>query len=70
MVTVLLRLRALVATAVDDSPFVALLGSIALLPLVPASRHWWDSNLNKFIVAVTLGLVTLAYYAFLPAVRP
>ena len=46
-------------------PFAALLGSIALLPLVPASRHWWDSNFNKFLVAAGLGLLTLGYYAFL-----
>ena len=25
-------------------PFAAILGSIALLPLIPATQHWWDSN--------------------------
>jgi Na+/H+ antiporter NhaD/arsenite permease-like protein len=46
-------------------PFVLLLGAIAVLPLVPAAEHWWESNLNRFKVAAGLGLLTLAYYAFL-----
>lgn len=48
-------------------PFVILLGAIALLPLIGVTVHWWESNLNRFKVAATLGLVTLAYYA---AVHP
>ncbi len=45
-------------------PFVLLLGAIAVLPLIPATEHWWESNLNRFKVAAALGVVTLAYFAF------
>jgi Na+/H+ antiporter NhaD/arsenite permease-like protein len=47
------------------APFVLLLAAIAVLPLVPATHHWWDNNFNRFKVAAGLGLITLAYYAFL-----
>jgi len=43
-------------------PFVLLLGAIAVLPLMPATEHWWESNLNRFYVALVLGLITLVYY--------
>jgi len=43
-------------------PFVLLLGAIAVLPLVPFSEHWWESNLNRFYVAAALGTLTLLYY--------
>ena len=46
-------------------PFVTLLLCIAILPLIPATEHWWESNLHRFIVAAVLGLITLGYYAFL-----
>jgi Na+/H+ antiporter NhaD/arsenite permease-like protein len=46
-------------------PFVLLLAAIALLPLIPATTHWWDSNLNRFKVAGGLAALTLAYFAFL-----
>ncbi|MBX3426533.1 MAG: sodium:proton antiporter [Pirellulales bacterium] len=46
-------------------PFVLLLGAIAVFPLLHATEHWWEHNLNRFKVAAGLGLVTLAYYAFL-----
>ena len=46
-------------------PFVLLLASIALLPLIPKTAHWWESNLNRFKVACGLALLTVAYYAFL-----
>ncbi len=46
-------------------PFVLLLAAIALLPLIPATSHWWEHNSSKLIVAGGLGLVKLAYYAFL-----
>ena len=32
-------------------PFVLLLGAIAVLPLMPATEHWWESNLHRFYVA-------------------
>ncbi|MCA9260406.1 MAG: sodium:proton antiporter, partial [Planctomycetales bacterium] len=47
------------------APFIALLGAIAVFPLLHATEHWWENNLNRFKVAVGLGLLTLAYYAFL-----
>ena len=43
-------------------PFVLLLGSIAILPLIPATEEWWESNMNRFIVAAGLGFITLLYY--------
>jgi Na+/H+ antiporter NhaD/arsenite permease-like protein len=46
-------------------PFVMLLAGIAVLPLIPHTSHWWESNLNRFKVAGGLALVTMAYYAFL-----
>lgn len=46
------------------APFVLLLLAIALLPLIPATAHWWHKNRNKFIVAVILGVLTLLYYQF------
>src|SRR6476646_598979 len=46
-------------------PFVLLLAGIAVLPLIPHTSHWWESNLNRFKVAGGLALLTMAYYAFL-----
>ena len=43
-------------------PFGLLLGAIAVLPLIPATEHWWESNRNRFLVAVVLGAITLLYY--------
>ena len=42
-------------------PFVALLLCIALLPLIPATQHWWERNFSKVQVSVACGLATLAY---------
>src|SRR5689334_11367361 len=44
-------------------PFVVLLAAIAVLPVIPHTSHWWESNLNRFKVAGGLALVTMAYYA-------
>lgn len=41
-------------------PFVLLLGSIALGPLV--NPHWWEHNYHY--VAIGLGLITAVYYLF------
>ena len=46
-------------------PFVFLLGAIAVFPLMRATEHWWESNLNRFKVAAGLGLLTLVYYALI-----
>lgn len=44
-------------------PFATLLLAIAVLPLLESTRHWWELNRNRFLVAATLGGLTLAYYA-------
>jgi Na+/H+ antiporter NhaD/arsenite permease-like protein len=46
-------------------PFVLLLAAIATFPLIHFTEHWWESNFNRFLVAAGLGLVSLAYYAFI-----
>ncbi|HBT78137.1 MAG TPA: sodium:proton antiporter [Planctomycetaceae bacterium] len=46
------------------APFALLLLAIALFPLIPATEHWWESNLHRFYVAGGLGVVTLLYYGF------
>ena len=43
------------------APFVALLLSIAVLPL--AAGHWWEHNKNKGIVAAVLGVPLTGYLA-------
>ena len=43
-------------------PFAGLLLSIAILPLVPVTSHWWESNQNRLLVAACFGAVTLLYY--------
>jgi Na+/H+ antiporter NhaD/arsenite permease-like protein len=43
-------------------PFVALLLAIAVLPLVPAARHWWERNRNKLALALALSALTVGYY--------
>jgi len=47
--------------AIGIVPFVAILGAIALLPLIPATEGWWHSNLSRFLVSVLCGLGTLLY---------
>jgi Na+/H+ antiporter NhaD/arsenite permease-like protein len=46
-------------------PFAVLLTCIAVLPLIPFTSHWWDSNWNRFLIAMACAAVSLAYYAFL-----
>ncbi len=46
-------------------PFTLLLLAIAILPLLPLTEHWWDSNRNRFLVAAGLAIVTLLYYGFI-----
>jgi Na+/H+ antiporter NhaD/arsenite permease-like protein len=41
-------------------PFAALLGAIAVLPLLKQTAHWWESNRNKFMVSAGCGLIALA----------
>ena len=33
---------------------------LAVLPLLPQTHHWWESNLNRLIVALICGGATLA----------
>jgi len=44
-------------------PFAFLLLAIAVLPLVSATEHWWESNKNRLCVALGLAAATLVYYA-------
>ncbi|MFM1805560.1 MAG: hypothetical protein RL136_2439 [Planctomycetota bacterium] len=44
-------------------PFGALLGAIAVFPLIPALAHWWHSNLNRFVVSLIASGLALAYLA-------
>ncbi|MCL2711321.1 MAG: sodium:proton antiporter [Planctomycetaceae bacterium] len=44
------------------APFAILLLCVAILPLIPATAHWWEHNRNKLMVAGSLGLLTLLYY--------
>ena len=44
------------------APFVILLGCIAVLPLLSRTEHWWESNKNRFLVAASLGMLTMVYY--------
>src|SRR5262245_54748444 len=44
-------------------PFVLMLGAIAIMPLLPGTKRWWESNLHRLYVAGGLALVTILYYA-------
>ena len=43
-------------------PFVGMLGCIAVLPLMKSTHHWWESNLNRFGVAMIFAALTVVYY--------
>lgn len=43
-------------------PFGLMLGAIAVLPLV--AHHWWESNKNKLLVALGLGIPTASWLIF------
>lgn len=45
------------------TPFVLLLGAIAILPLLSVTEDWWESNANRFFLALMLAIVTLIYYS-------
>ena len=42
-------------------PFLVILGSIALLPLIPATHMWWESNANRFFIAMLCAGGTILY---------
>jgi Na+/H+ antiporter NhaD/arsenite permease-like protein len=43
-------------------PFVAILLCIAILPLIPATEHWWHKNQSKLLISAILGVITIIYY--------
>ena len=45
-------------------PFACLLLSIAILPLIPFTHHWWENNMNRLAMAIGLGWLTLFYYMY------
>ena len=49
-------------------PFVGLLLAIAILPLIPATSHWWHANRSKTIVAAGCGLLTLLFISLTESV--
>ncbi len=51
------------------APFILILLSIAVLPLIPAVEHWWEHNRNKLIVALGLALLMILYYGLLHPVK-
>ncbi len=50
------------AWGLGSLPFAGLLLAIALLPLIPATQHWWHSNLHRLYVSLGCAAATLAYY--------
>ncbi len=42
-------------------PFLAILCAIALLPLLAKTKHWWESNTNRFFIAMICALGTILY---------
>ena len=46
------------------TPFLGLLLSIALLPLIRATRHWWEDNRSRLLVSMFFAALTLGYYFF------
>lgn len=40
------------------TPFVVMLASIAILPLVGATKHWWEKPSSQLILALALGVPT------------
>jgi len=45
-------------------PFVGLLLSIAVLPLIPAASHWWEHNKNRLCVSLVFAALAILYYLF------
>lgn len=51
-------------------PFVVLLLCIAILPLIPATEHWWDQNRSKLVVALALGIPVAIFMSVLEGPSP
>ncbi len=43
-------------------PFAGVLLSIAVLPLLSVTEHWWESNQNRLMVALGFAGIALGYY--------
>ena len=41
-------------------PFVAMLLSIAILPLLHKTHHWWEENKSKLMIAAILAVIRSA----------
>ena len=44
-------------------PFVVMLLSIAILPLLPATSHWWERHRNQLLLALVLGIPVALWMA-------
>ena len=42
-------------------PFAGMLACIAVLPLIPATAHWWEKHSSQLLVAVSLGVPVAAW---------
>ena len=42
-------------------PFAGMLACIAVLPLIPATAHWWERHSSQLLVAVGLGVPVAAW---------
>ncbi len=51
-------------------PFVGILGCIAVLPLIPKTSHWWESNRNRLGVALICAGLTLLFYLLVTPEHP
>jgi Na+/H+ antiporter NhaD/arsenite permease-like protein len=52
------------AWGVGIIPFIGILACIAILPLLRATHHWWESNLNRLAVSLAFAGVTITYFLF------
>jgi Na+/H+ antiporter NhaD/arsenite permease-like protein len=67
-VSSLLALQSELASAGPPSlfwvwPFLAILLSIAIFPLLHRTHEWWEHNRSKLLVSLILAAATLCYYA-------
>ena len=42
-------------------PFIAMLGCIAVLPIIPKTSHWWEKESSQLSVALALGVPTTVW---------
>ncbi len=46
-------------------PFAGLLLCVAILPLLPATMHWWENNKNRLCVSLVFSVLAILYYLLL-----